>query len=38
MSIAQNFGINTSNNKFVTAAMFLIILVLSGRSFRKKVD
>ena len=35
---AQNFGINTSNNKFVTAAMFLIILVLSGRSFRKKVD
>lgn len=38
MSIAQNFGINTSNNKFVTAAMFLIILVLSGRSFRKKVN
>lgn len=38
MSIAQNFGINTSNNKFVTAAMFLIILVLSSRSFRKKVN
>ena len=37
MNVAQNFGINTSNNKFVIAAMFLIILVLSDRSARKKV-
>lgn len=37
MNVAQNFGINTSNNRFVIAAMFLIILVLSDRSARKKV-
>ena len=37
MNVAQNFGINTSNNKFVIAAMFLIILVLGDRSARKKV-
>lgn len=37
MNVAQNFGINTSNNKFVIAAMFLIILVLSDRSARNKV-
>ena len=37
MNLAQNFGINTANNKFVIAAMFLIILVLSDRTVRKKV-
>lgn len=37
MNLVQNFGLNTSINKFVTAAMFLIILVLSDRSVRKKV-
>lgn len=37
MNLVQNFGLNTSINKFVTAAMFLIILVLSDRSIRKKV-